>query len=378
MNWIRDNILKLIVFLFIAIVVIVVIVACSKKGGTVTPGVESASGYNELEEKMQQAAINYTNRNTSLLPKTENKPVKVKLDTLVKNRYIKEVHAIEDSSVTCSGYVEIEKTINKTYKYVPYLKCGNHYQTKTLSQYIIDNEPLQTTDEGLYKDGNGYVFKGEFPRNHIVIDDVNYRILSITEEGYIKLIREKRTKKRYLWDNRYNKEINKYYGINTDFGKTRMEDNLYFLFKNEDEEQGEVFLTRRLKNRIVKYDYCIGKRKSTDNDIKSESECKETFSSYIGLINVSDYYKASTSSDCNYTNNLSCNNYNYLFGFDYDVFVTFNASDDNTYSYNVIDGGTIEQSRCNYGYYLYPVVYLNSNVTRSSGTGTPTDPYYVR
>ena len=85
MNFIRDNILKIGVFLLIAIIVIVVVVSCSNKNGV---GIDDSTGYIEMENKLQTAAIKYVKKNQNLLPKTVDQPRKINLDTLVNNRML--------------------------------------------------------------------------------------------------------------------------------------------------------------------------------------------------------------------------------------------------------------------------------------------------
>ncbi|MEG0266713.1 MAG: hypothetical protein RR659_03605, partial [Bacilli bacterium] len=51
------------------------------------------------------------------------------------------------------------------------------------------NVSLAHEIDGIYKEDNGnYYFKGENPNNYLIIDDTVYRIVSIDDNGYIKII----------------------------------------------------------------------------------------------------------------------------------------------------------------------------------------------
>ena len=384
MNWIRDNIVKIIIILIVAVLVIVFAVACSGDDDDEI-GTESATGYIELENKLQNAAYKYVKKNQKLLPKTTEKSVKIKLDTLINNRYIKEIHAIENSSVVCSGYVEITKKFEdkSDYRYTPYIKCGKYYETKTIGEYIKSNEAIVKDGDGLYllsenSDGSSYFYRGENPNNYIILDERPYRILEVDENNYLKLIAMKKTSRSYKWDDRYNSSINKTntYGIN-DYSLSRIKDTLELLYESESSDD-EVYFTEKEKGYIVEKDFCVGKRSSSDTAINKISECKDTNSQKVGLITVSEYYRISTSTGCTEVGKLDCNNYNYLHGYSSNKFVTLTASADNTYSYYLIDNSAYEEYRCNRGYGLYPVIYINNNILYKSGSGTKADPYIVR
>ena len=85
MNFIRDNIVKIVILLFVAIIIIVVAVACSNR----QPNISEANGYLEMENKLQNAAIRYVKKNPTLLPKTTDKARKIQMDTLINNKLLK-------------------------------------------------------------------------------------------------------------------------------------------------------------------------------------------------------------------------------------------------------------------------------------------------
>ena len=141
MNFIRNNIVKIMVILIIAIVVVVVVLNLPKNN---TISIEGATEYTELENKLQSAAIKYVGKNVYLLPRTTEKNTRVTAETLIRNKYLKELRAVDNRNVTCNGYVEIIKVSEKKkeYKYVPHIKCGNLYETKSIGEYIISSNEV--------------------------------------------------------------------------------------------------------------------------------------------------------------------------------------------------------------------------------------------
>ena len=378
MNFIRDNIVKIGLMLLAAVIIIVVAVACSGRKEIV----DDSTGYIEMENKVQAAAIKYIRKNQSLLPKTTDQVRKIKLDTLISNKMISELHALEDSNVKCSGYVDIiKKSSNKTeYRYTPYIKCGKYYETRTIGDYIKSTEKVVTTGEGLYNLNNTYYFRGEYPKNYILLGERMYRILEITEDNNLKVISSEKTENSYVWDDRFNTEKNDYYGINI-FSKSRLKENLEFLYENTDENKGEIFFSNTEKEYIVEHDFCVGRRSMSDVSINSESECKETIPLKVGVISLNDYYRSSIDSSCTTINKQECNNYNFLFSLvngRKSRFITLIANADNSYTFYRINYGVLETKNTYIDNSLFPVIYLDKNILYKSGSGTSEEPYIVR
>ena len=378
MNWFRDNIVKIIIILVIAILVIIFAVACSafSGGGNNPTGTESGTSYQELETKLKNAAINYVNKNRELLPKSSSINTKINLDTLVSNRKIKELHALDDSNVTCSGYVEIIKNDEtNSYRYNPYIRCGNYYETSKMANYLI-NKGVVTSGDGLYNINGEYVYRGDNPNNYIKINERLYRILRITEDGNLKLITTKRTGDSFIYDDRFNSDIKKYYGIN-DYSLSRIKVSLEKLY-NASSNNNDAYFSDLEKSYMINADFCVGKRSINDTSISSSTECSTISNQKVGTINIEDYYMISTSTKCASTSNLECNNYNYLYNYDYKTFLTLIGNRDESYTYLFIDSGAINTARASKGYRIYPVIYLDSEILYLSGNGTLENPYILR
>lgn len=377
MNWLRDNILKILIILGVTIIAIVIVAFLMRpKGDTVVSGTK----YGELETKLQNAAIKYVKSHKKLLPATTDDVTKIKLETLQSNNYIGKLVAVDNSSTKCNGYVEIEKLSDEQndYRYTPYISCGEYYETKTIGNYIIDKETNngtfnRTSEDGLYKIGEEYVFRGENINNYIMLDQHLYRIIKIDKDNYVELISTTRTNTSYVWDNRYNVDRKREEGINT-FLKSRLHDSLVSLYD-------DTFFTSTEKDYIVSHDYCIGRRSQSDGNIYSDTECRETTNLKVGLISLSEYARASIDPNCSNTFARSCANYNYfttLGNKSSYSYTTLTAVLDNTYQYYRIRYGEVETAKTSSSNLLHPVIYINNNTIYSSGSGTLADPYVVR
>lgn len=385
MNWIRDNILKILIILGVAIVAIIVIALIFRPKEK--DELVSGTKYGELENKLQDAAIRYINNHKKLLPTTTDNITKIKLSTLVGNNYIGKLVAVDNSNVKCDGYVEISKISEdeSKYRYTPFVSCGNYYRTKTIGEYIVDLETEEgkferTTDSGLYKMGDEYIFKGEEVKNVIKLDDHYYRIVKIDKDNQLELISVSSTNGSYVWDDRYNIVTDEEDGIN-DFVKSRLHDSLIKLYENSDPENEEVFFSSEEKNYIVQHDFCIGKRSSTDSGIHAETECKETMPLYVGLVNVHEYARASLDSNCKTIFDKSCVNYNYFKSLgraDNYSYLTLTGVADNNYQVFKIKYAEIVGTAASNSNQLHPVIYINSRTIYASGSGTFEDPYIVR
>lgn len=385
MNWLRDNILKLLIILGLAIVAIIIIAILMKPKSN--DNVVIGSKYSELETKLQNAAIKYVGNHKKLLPTSTENVTKIKLSTLQGNNYIGKLVAVDDSNVICSGYVDVEKISEEEndYRYTPYITCGKYYTTKTIGDYIIDVETKdgtfeRTADDGLYKMGDEYIFRGEALNNYIVLDSHLYRIIKIDKDKSLQLISTYSTSGYYVWDNRYNVDIKKYYGI-TNFNKSRLYDTLKYLYEASDSKNEEVFFSSKEKEYIIEHDFCIGKRSVDDENIYSGAECKETIPLKVGLITVNEYSRASIDPNCTYLYKLSCGNYNYFNILKKSMtysYTTLTAVSENSHQIFKINGGDIILKKASDSSRLYPVIYINPKTIYASGTGTSEDPYIVR
>ena len=375
MEFIRENFVKILLFLGGLIIVIIIFSLLFGRRG-----IANKVTYTTLEQRMVQAAKKYANDNKKILPTKENETNKINLDTLVNSNYIDEMTAIEDKNVKCSGNVHLSYK-NNDVMYVPYLKCGKYHETKTLSDFIKDSETIVSSNDGLYKYGDMYVYRGENPNNYIIIGNRVYRIIEINENGELRLISNKRLDRYFVWDNRYNAEKQQSVGIN-DYLKSRLKESFDYIIKNNnfDEDAGTDYtiFSEQEKEKIIKHDICIGKRSLSDGTISSENECKVVDKDqYLSLMTVSDYARASIDPNCKSIYDKSCLNYNYLSQIS-DSFRTITATSDNSYQVFYIDEGVADLTRASNTFSVYPVVYLDNTSLYQQGDGSLENPYYIR
>ena len=374
MNFIRENILKIVIFI-VVLVVGMILFSIIFNG----KNYNEENSYFEYEQIMINATKKYTNDNQRLLPKGDEVS-KVNLDTLQNSKYIKEFSSKEDENVKCTGYTEIILK-NKKYVYIPYLKCGKYYETKTIAQYIKDKESIVTSNDGLYQYGDSLVFRGENPNNYIGIGNRLYRIIEINGEE-LKLITTKPFDDQdFLWDDRYNVERNDYSGIN-DYKKSRLKEYFDNILKNNNpEDKDTLFFTNTELEKMIPHDICIGKRASNNGEINPDNECQVIEKDQkLSLITVSEYARASIDPNCKSIFDYSCVNYNYFSNLSDYIYklVTLTATADNSYQIYTVMSGAVSLTRASNNFRPYFVIYINNTSLYKSGDGTKDNPYTIR
>lgn len=365
MNFIRENLLKILIVLGVIIIIIIAVSSCSNK--TI---VSSSSKYEQKEYDMINATQKFISKRNNYIPKNIGDEKTIKLSLLTQNKEIDNLTANEDSNVSCNGYVIVKKVSKSKYKYIPHLKCGKYYETMSLSDYVIKNSKKVEDEDGLYEEGNGYIFKGENPNNYVYDNEVYYRIISINGNNEVKLISTEDFDST-SFDDRFNSQYDDTVGINN-FRKSRLKETLENIYKNKE------YFSPNLRSYIIPHDFCIGRRgNEDDNNISGNVECSDTIKSKIGVINTSEYLKASLDSGCNSISKYECSNYNYFLKISSSM-ATLNANKNDTSKVYVISGGIVEMVDAEDDYDVYPVLYLDKNALYKSGKGTYENPYILR
>lgn len=364
MGFFRENGLKFILIFAVVIVITIMFTFLFSGGGST-----KIETYNDMEVSLKNAAIKYTNSNSSLLPKDETTLKKINLDTLVNDKKIDQLYAIDDENVACTGYVTIVMK-NDSYIYTPYIRCGKYYETKSLGNYIIDKEEIKSSNDGLYKYEDTYVFRGEDPNNYVMLGDKLFRILEITNNNELKLISYNKTEMQFIWDDRYNSEKKDNRGINN-FSKSRLKESLETLYNSEYFKDSD-------RDKIIKHDLCVGKRALSDVSIDGKAECSIIEKDqYVGLLQVNEYARASIDEKCNSANKPECQNYNFLYSLGSSI-RTLNAVSDNTYQIYYIGGGELSVTNASNSFYAFPVIYIDKDVLYQGGDGTLDKPYILK
>lgn len=367
MNFIRENLLKITVIIVLIVIVTVVFASCGSRSVTVT------QKYEEMENNFKEKTISFVSNHNNFLPKEINESAKINMRTLISNGYIKQYYAKEDSNVACKGYVSITKKTEKTYKFTPFIQCGKYYETKTLYDFIVKNDEVVTSGDGLYKYDDVYVYRGENPKNYLTIGDKTLRIISFTSDGVIRVIDTTNYKGRLTWDDRYNSAEGDSVGIN-DFEKSRIKEYLNQIYEEDTE-----YITSELKDFIIPYDICVAKLPTTSSDFSGNAECQATSQNqYLGLMQLNEYFRASIDGGCKDIDSKECMNYNYFSNVGNSYLVTQNAVLDNTYQFFAISGGVSDYRRTNDMFNPNITFYLDSNSLYKDGDGSKLNPYQIR
>ena len=369
MKFIRDNIVKIILVFGVLIVLIVVLIACSGGGSTVG----KAGSYARMEENFKKATTRFLNNRPDLLPKEEGKIVRIQMDAVYTEKQMKNITVVDDSSVRCDGYANVSYRLNsddeKVYRVVPHIKCGDKYETEDLYVHILKTEELSNGQDGLYKVGEDYIFKGQNPNNYLKIGENLYRILSIDSEGYIKLISADKLYLSSIWDNRYNVKTGKYSGIN-DYSVSRIRDAIVDYYYDDTE-----YYKSTDRSVFVKHSYCVGKRSKDNRLITNTEECSETMDDdYVSLPLIYDYFIASTDENCKTIDDLACNNYNYLTS--YRTFYTSTGTAEHSDLVYAV-GENVITSKLDRDRKVALITFI-ANVSYASGKGTQSNPYTIK
>lgn len=322
--------------------------------------------YSAIEDKMISAAKAYMEEDEEKLP-IEGNEVVLSMKTLVETNKIKELSSYTGDDVTCTGEVVV-KNNSGFYSYIPYLNCGKDYKTQTLTNYIIDNSEIVSTDKGLYSVGNEYIYRGEFVDNYVKFAGQLWRIIKIDSNGDIRILQND-SKQKSVWDDRYNIQKDQVVGIN-DYEKSRiketLDENFEKSFKDED------------KAKIVSKDICVGERFEKDSTKDGSTECaKKMPNQKLGLLQVNEYMYASVDPNCQETFSDACQNYNYLALSDRNIW-TQTPTAENSYTAYYIAQSYLDETKTYVSKSVFMALYLDKNTLYESGTGTLEDPYIVK
>ena len=329
--------------------------------------------YESYEKKMISAAEKYiTSKNK--IPTEEAETFNIKLSKLVEIGYLKPTKkALKDDS--CQGEVtvrrngsSIETNDGGFLNYTVNLKCNNYSTTHLVDKLLED---VVTSESGLYATESGYVFKGNKLNNYISFYGHDYRIVSIDNDGIIKLVKSEPESSSRVWDNKYNKDVNRA------SGKSIYKDSTILSYLISDYQNSKI-INKKAKQHIVAYDVCVGKRSASNYSISKNIDCSSVLEKQvISLLNVSDYALASIDSDCDSTNSKSCRNYNYMSNVASSTW-TLNSVVENSYDVFMLINGLQDYQDASYYNEYNIVIYIDGNELYTSGSGSLTNPYLYK
>lgn len=348
--------------IFILVLIFLMIFAsCTNKGKKYT--------YSDIEKLMVKTVKNKY-KNSSELPSNGNK-LEVNISKLVEEGLMKNISEYtKDEETSCFGKVTIYNN-NDNYLYIPNINCGDKYKTKTLYDTIISDN-LVTTGNGLYQVNDEYVFKGDNINNYVTLGDEKFRIISINEDGSIRLLeKKKKSNNSTVWDDRYNIDKDANYGINNYYENglsSRIKDKFDNIYKSDT-------YSEELKSYFIPKEACIGKRSVNENDNSGAIECSvKSEATPISTIALYEYFRASLDPNCTEVKSSSCANYNYLSSY---TLMTLTADKDSSYKIFKIMDGNAKLSNANNSSSLRIVVNVSGDLPVVSGDGSENLPYTI-
>ncbi len=325
--------------------------------------------YENVELKLVSAAEKYYNDNQNLLPRIEGGTSTITLAALVNGGYIKPLSNYLKDGSSCDARVVVTK--NLSYDYVPYLNCGENYISMELYKKVLSDNTITNAGAGLYNIGNEKVFRGEVKNNYVMLNDKLWRITRIDNNNNLVLISSFRTDS-FIWDDRYNKEIDLDYGINN-YNVSRIKESI------ENEYYNGELLTDKEKSKVVSSKACIGSRKNNQIGSYKAIECSELSEKEtpIRLFTVGEYLEASVDPYCKTLEDKGCVNYNYIHDLLNSFWTITKGQKNSSYVYTITSNG-ISEIRTNSSKQVRYVILLGTKTIYSTGSGTYEDPYKIR
>ncbi len=302
------------------------------------------------------------------------------------------------------GYAAMQTELNIGAK-------GNVVKKVTGAEAILDQVNIVTTGDGLYKDSyeeNQYIYRGSNPNNYITFNNEQWRIVSVnTNDNTIKIIRNEVLEDRVfhssfcstaynITDKEVKKDKNGIYQINRiDYLFVEPPPVEVYLGCNKWDEPAELntylnevyynnTLSEVARNQIEESWFNVGPVSYSSNYSLSdnmEQSKSAKWQGKIGLIDVTEYVKASTNSVCDSVYDFYSNGSCYNDAQDYldisDIFWTISPrlESDSGFVFYIDSNGNLNHYDAYYSRGVRPVVYLSPNIQITGGDGSQNDPY---
>ena len=332
----------------------------------------SRISYADYEQKMISAAEKYVSEEKVKTLK-EGETLEISLKKLISKEYIKSTDKLLGDN-SCEGSIIVRKngsTIEENeggfLNYIVNLKCDS-YETKTLNSSLMKN--LTTEGAGLYESNGIYVFKGEDVKNYINFYGQQYRIMSIDENGLIKLLKAEAESLNKYWDVKYNTEVDNSFGKNIYADSSIIKELLTVYLDNKK-------ISKSARKHLVSKNLCVDSRNLEDLTKDVKTECNNVLENQaIALIDVTDFASASLDVECVNIKSKSCRNYNYMKNLHLSTW-TYVGVSNNTYDVYYLSNGIINSEHANKYLSYNIVIYIDGNETYISGDGSEKFPYVI-
>ncbi len=289
------------------------------------------------------------------------------------------------------------------------------------NEVILSNEETTLNmGEGLYQYNSKYYFSGADVNNYVEFNDEIWRIISIEEDGSVKIVKDTVVEVNkiaqyednskfwgnYLSDYHKNKittegkvpfdikgqrpldiTLENSYCISTSNGCNAYDTGTFLDLVVDNKSTIKKYLdevyfsnmTQTAKEQVQNYTLNIGVVETNKKiDVVLNNEQANTSISYIGLLNISDYVYATQDTTCrNSFDKEACANSNWLKIPNYQFHLLNGKKiSGNAQIWTVSTAGKITSQDANNNFYLRPVVVLNKNIT-ATGTGNINDKYIL-
>ncbi len=242
---------------------------------------------------------------------------------------------------------------------------------ETAADKLIATET--TSGDGLYADdyeSGRYIYKGTNPNNYITFNEETWRILSVENDGSLKIMK-KDSIGNMAWDSSNSNDWARPADLNT-----YLNNDYYNTLGNE------------AQNLIQTHTWGVGSVTVKNNDlgVQIQSENGTTWTGNMGLITVSEFLRANTNtSQCgsyslNNTNYNTCKTTNYIVTLvpstSY-IWTISPTADDSNHVFSALFNGCVSDRFAKLDDYgVLPALYLTPNITLD-GEGTSTNPYVI-
>ena len=265
----------------------------------------------------------------------------------------------------CVGYAAFSTQLS--------LRAKGNIKEKKAADQLLEN--VVDSGDGLYKDEyeNGrYIYKGANPNNYITFNNETWRIISVENDGTIKIMRNESIGNQ-VWDadnsNAWETSDIKTY-LNGEY--------LSSITTNQD--------------KIISHTWSIGGVEWNNSDLAGQIAAEngsQSQSASVGMITVSEYLRANTnleqcgSFSLNNTNYSTCKTTNWIFNIVPSGGRLWTISPHTSFGLFVfdVDGATSDPGLVSYfnvfnSIGVSPAVYLTSDITLT-GEGTEDNPYVI-
>jgi len=214
-------------------------------------------------------------------------------------------------------------------------------EEKTLNGLITRNHPVVTDGDGLYRDSEGYYFKGKVNNNYVSFGNRLFRVIRVNEDNTVKVVSDDLVAS-FMW------------GEDSSYQNSNLRE---WLTNTGNPHAGVYYQT--LPN-VEKF---FEKTAYREDSLKNNKiiEGKKKYQDYVTTISINDYVLANGKSS--YLNNGKIY---YLLGLDQDK--------NNLY---VDDDGSIQSGDSLDGYGIRATLTFKKNLTVKTGDGSATNPYVI-